>query len=361
MKMNKRGANWAIAAAFLSVVWVLASCEQPATSQPKRTWVEDGQLRTNEGPYFIKGVCYHPVAKGEVQRSFDQLDKDLQLMHEMGANTIRVYEPIESADVLNRIHAAGLRVIIGFGYNQNGKYDVQSGTYLDYVNQFKSHPAILLWELGNEYNYHPEWFGGEIGVWYGTLREAIDRIHQSDPNHPVSTAHGEVPDSILVRTLDNIDLWGLNVYRWDQSYTAVEDFGALSDKPVYFSEAGADSYMAVGKLGYEQGENERAQADATRTMLTQMLAPESRAAGVLMFSFTDGWWKAGSPDKQDAGGWAPGSSGVPYDGTANEEYWGLVDLVRRPKEAFGVVKSFFKAHPERSVEEGLNGMNGNAQ
>jgi exo-beta-1,3-glucanase (GH17 family) len=311
-----------------------------------RTWVEKGQLLTSEGPYFIKGVCYHPVEKGADQRSFDQIEKDLHLMQEMGVNTIRVYEPIESVEVLDLIHGAGLRVITGFGYNQKGKFDVQSGTYLDYVNQFKSHPAILLWELGNEYNYHPEWFGGDIAVWYNALREAVDRIHHADHNHPVSTAHGEVPDSLLVRDLDTIDLWGLNVYRWDQSHTAAEAFGALSDKPVYFSEAGADSYMAVAKLGYEQGVNERAQADATRTMLSNILASNSRATGVLMFSFTDGWWKAGAPDQQDAGGWAPGSSGVPYDGTANEEYWGLVDLDRQPKLAYGVVKSFFKSHPE---------------
>lgn len=345
MKLNSRRAQWAIAATVLGAC-VLSSCNQSAAPQPMRTWVEKGQLLTSEGPYFIKGVCYHPVEKGADQRSFDQIEKDLHLMQEMGVNTIRVYEPIESVEVLDLIHGAGLRVITGFGYNQKGKFDVQSGTYLDYVNQFKSHPAILLWELGNEYNYHPEWFGGDIAVWYNALREAVDRIHHADPNHPVSTAHGEVPDSLLVRDLDTIDLWGLNVYRWDQSHTAAEAFGALSDKPVYFSEAGADSYMAVAKLGYEQGVNERAQADATRTMLSNILASNSRATGVLMFSFTDGWWKAGAPDQQDAGGWAPGSSGVPYDGTANEEYWGLVDLDRQPKLAYGVVKSFFKSHPE---------------
>ena len=45
-----------------------------------------------------------------------------------------------------------------------------------------------------------------------------------------------------------------------------------------------------------------------------------------MFSFTDGWWKAGNNNKQDTGGQAPNSSGVPYDGAPNEEYWGMVDI-----------------------------------
>jgi len=60
-----------------------------------------------------------------------------------------------------------------------------------------------------------------------------------------------------------------------------------------------------------------------------------------LFSFTDGWWKAGNPDKQDIGGWAPKSSGVPYDGAPNEEYWGIVDIDRQPKKGWEVVIEHF--------------------
>ena len=304
-------------------------------------WLENGLLQTAEGAHPIKGVCYHPVAIGSDARSFETLGTDLELMREMGANTLRVYEPIADEAVLDAISAAGLRVVIGFGYNQEGVYDILSGTYLDYVKRFKSHPAILFWELGNEYNYHPEWFGGSLDTWYDALREAAAAIQAEDAHHPVATAHGEVPEAELIEALSDIDLWGLNVYRWDESHSAIADFAERSDKPVYFSELGADSYMTVAKLGYEAGDNERAQADATEKMLGNILTESPRAAGVAVFSFTDGWWKAGQPDRQDVGGWAPGSSGVPYDGTANEEYWGLVDAHRHPKAAFEVVRTFY--------------------
>lgn len=309
-----------------------------------RVWAENGGLLTSDGPHFIKGVCYHPVSIGNDKRSFESLTQDLSLMQEIGVNTIRVYEPIASKSVLDAISQAGLSVIIGFGYNQDGIYDLQSGTYLDYIKSFKSHPAILFWELGNEYNFHPEWFEGSLEVWYDTLREAAEAIHAEDPNHPVGTAHGEVPDTDLLNALACIDIWGLNVYRWDESHTALGDFAQRSDKPVYFSELGADSYMAVGQLGYAQGENQRAQADATQNLLEHILTDSSQVAGVSIFSFTDGWWKAGEPEQQDAGGWAPGSSGVPYDATANEEYWGLVDIHRNKKEAFWIVKSHYDAY-----------------
>jgi hypothetical protein len=52
----------------------------------------------------------------------------------------------------------------------------------------------------------------------------------------------------------------------------------------------------------------------------------------------DELWKAGNNDKLDPGGWAPNSSGVPYDGAPNEEYWGIVDIERNKKQAFEVVK-----------------------
>jgi len=64
-------------------------------------------------------------------------------------------------------------------------------------------------------------------------------------------------------------------------------------------------------------------------------------SGATLFSFTDGWWKAGENDVQDVGGWAPEGSGVPYDRVPNEEYWGIVDIHRNKKETFNVVKEIY--------------------
>jgi hypothetical protein len=52
-------------------------------------------------------------------------------------------------------------------------------------------------------------------------------------------------------------------------------------------------------------------------------------------------WKAGNNNQYDVGGWAPNSSGVPYDGTPNEEYWGIVDIDRNKKEVFYSIKEIF--------------------
>jgi hypothetical protein len=40
---------------------------------------------------------------------------------------------------------------------------------------------------------------------------------------------------------------------------------------------------------------------------------------------------------------APNSTGVPYDGAPNEEYWGIVDIDRNKKKTFDIVKQKYKS------------------
>ncbi len=299
------------------------------------------QLLLNDSPYIIKGICYHPVPKGSDQRDFSNLTEDLRLMTEAGINTIRVYAPIDDKAVLDEIEEAGIKIVLGFGYNQDGKFDILSGTLVDYVNTYKDHGAILMWELGNEYNYHPEWFDGDIKNWYNAMNNAAQLIHENDPNHPVTTAHGELPDSLALSIGKNIDVWGMNVYRWDDPSTIFKQWKVVSSKPMYLSEAGGDSYMTITRDSYEEGYNEKAQADANRNILDAVFKANEICSGVAMFSFTDGWWKAGNNETQDPGGWAPNSSGVPYDGSPNEEYWGIVDIDRNKKMTFEIIKNYY--------------------
>jgi hypothetical protein len=326
---------------LMLITGILVSCTN--TSKTDIVTISGRQILVNDAPYMIKGICYHPVPKGSAERDFGNLTQDLSLMVEAGINTIRVYEPITDKAVLDQIQAAGLKVILGFGYNQGGKNDIRSGTFIDYVNTYKDHDAILLWELGNEYNYHPEWFEGDLKNWYTAMNNAAQRIHENDPSHPVTTAHGELPDSLALSLAKNIDVWGMNVYRWDDPTTIFSQWSTVSSKPMYLSEAGGDSYMTITKDGHEQGNNENAQAVANKKILNSVFNAPDICSGVAMFSFTDGWWKAGNPKTQDPGGWAPNSTGVPYDGTPNEEYWGIVDIDRNKKETFSVVKEKYTA------------------
>lgn len=303
--------------------------------------ISERKILLNNLPYLIKGICYHPVPKGSDKRDFSNLTQDLSLMKEAGINTIRVYVPIEEKEVLDEIEKAGLKVIIGFGYNQGGKNDIFSGSFINYVNKFKNHNAILMWELGNEYNYHPEWFENDIQNWYKAMNNAADLIHKNDKNHPTTTAHGDLPNALALKMCPNIDVWGMNVYRSVRPETIFKEWKEVSNKPMYLSETGADSYMQTAKDGYKQGINELAQADATAIILKATFNGQDICSGVTLFQFTDGWWKAGNNDVQDIGGSAPNSTGVPFDGSPNEEFWGIVDINRNKKQVYEIVKQHY--------------------
>jgi len=303
--------------------------------------IQDNTMTVDGNPYYMKGICYHPVKIGNTKRSFETLNEDLILMKEAGVNTIRVYEPIDDIVVLDKLSKAGIKVVISFGYNQKGRFDIVSGTFIDYVRKYKNHEAILMWELGNEYNYNSQWFGGDINNWYKAMELVSQMIQIEDPYRLVSSAHGDLPSIDALNIAPSIQVWGMNVYRWDQPESIFEEWKAISNKPMYFAELGADSYMTKSTEKYTQGENQIAQANANKIILDQVLSNSDKNIGSFIFQFTDGLWKAGNPKKQDTGGSAPNSDGTPYDGTANEEYWGIVDINRNKKITFDVIKDAY--------------------
>jgi hypothetical protein len=303
--------------------------------------IENNTMVVNGESFYMKGICYHPVKIGKTKRSFDNLDDDIILMKEAGINTIRVYEPIDDINVLDKLANAGIKVVISFGYNQKGKFDIVSGTFINYVRKYKNHEAILMWELGNEYNYNPQWFGGDIKNWYKAMELVSQIIQIEDPDRLVSSAHGDLPSKDALNIASSIQVWGMNVYRWDKPASIFSEWQAISDKPMYFAELGADSYMTKATNKYTKGINEQAQADANEIILNEVLSNYDKNIGSFVFQFTDGLWKAGNPSKQDTGGSAPNSDGTPYDGTANEEYWGIVDINRNKKITFDVIKNAY--------------------
>jgi hypothetical protein len=279
--------------------------------------------------YRINGICYNRGGVGNYT-------EDIKLLKEANINTIRTYHPILDTAELNAFANAGIKIIMGFGYNQGGNYDLRSGKFLDYIELYKDHDAILLWEFGNEYNYHPEWFEGDINNWYRKLENCAIKAKEKDSNHPVASAHGEVPTTEVFVACPSVDVWGLNLYRYDDDVPAIYEFSTKSEKAMYISEAGADSYnKKTNKVDYES------QAIANRKIITGIIGEYDLCLGVTMFEFCDEWWKAGQKDVQNLGNSAPNSSGVPYDGSADEEYWGIVRQDRTKKPVFYEMQAIY--------------------
>ena len=294
-------------------------------------YVEDRKIYVDDQEYRINGICY-ARGEGNGENSGFSFNDDIPLLVDANINTIRTYAAITNVSELNAFANAGIKVIMMLNEN----------SFTWYVNQFKDHPAILMWEFGNEFNYHPEWFGNNIQNWYNQLENNAATVKSLDPDHPVSTGHGEVPDSQALNSCPSVDVWGMNIYRWLSPDSAINDLASISDKAMYISEAGADSFNINSN-----SENQTQQADATEIILNSIIQQSDLCVGVTLFEFCDEWWKAGNPNQQDPGGF---SNAIPYDNFANEEYWGIVTRDRVPKLSYYVVQEIYEA-TSLSVEE----------
>ncbi|MFC1593008.1 UPF0489 family protein, partial [Candidatus Omnitrophota bacterium] len=300
----------------------------PPAQEDQSVKIVNMELLVGGNVYEVRGVTLSTVEKGEDRQELvlnlrSVGEDNIQQMAQAGINTVRTYVAPEG-DLLDAFAECGIKVIVGFPHyddRYNVALDIYGGGYIDYVSKYKDHPAVLFWELGNEYNYlfreHPEWC--ELGDWWTELKQATAEIHRIDPNHPVSTTLADMHLSTDVSQVEvaGVDVIGLNCYRWDDYSGAVRDMQKFTDLPMYFSEGGADSYDM--KAGVE---NRAKQAQAVINIWNS-IKDKQGCFGITYMSWQDEWWKAGNLNTQDAGG---AGFAVPYDNYGNEEYWGWVTV-----------------------------------
>ncbi|GAB3579804.1 hypothetical protein GCM10027345_20350 [Hymenobacter daeguensis] len=186
------------------------------------------QLLRNGKPYFIKG------ASG-VQR-FD-------LIRQCGGNSVRIYSPNYADVLLDDAQRQGLTVMFGLWmrppYEKFDYYDpqavrAQQEEICRQVMRYKNHPALLMWNLGNELDNN----NGDFKV-YQVVNETVRMIHQLDPNHPVTTA---VTDGIyaipaIANLCPDLDVLTVNV------------FDKLAIEPARLAKAGWSRAFVIGEFG----------------------------------------------------------------------------------------------------------------
>jgi len=143
-----------------------------ASEKSVRFTTNGPQVLLNGSPIFIKGVCYSPAPIGVnpvVEAPYgdyftgeylDLWKRDLPLIANLGANTIRVYGWNNNADhrlFLDFCASHKLWVIITFflGTAKESPIDdprVILDAFSSQVARYAGHPAVLGWSFGNEIN-----------------------------------------------------------------------------------------------------------------------------------------------------------------------------------------------------------------
>jgi hypothetical protein len=320
---------------------------EPATMTPDTTTpaieIDGRQLLVGGLPLFLRGVCWNPVPRGaQHPEGLDFAgfaEQDSVELAALGVNVVRTYEPLLDTVVLDRLAAAGI-VVINSVYPWGG---APASVVVERVRAVQNHPAILMWAIGNEWNYNGLYVGLSQAEALARLNEVAALIKTQDPTHPIATIYGELPDADTLAAMPNVDVWGINAYRGISFGDLFEGWRALSGKPMFLSEYGADAYNAA-LPGYDAQSQALAVESLAREILSQSSAttPDGVALGGTLFEWADEWWKdaAGSLTEQDVGGVAPG--GGPYpDGVFNEEWWGIVDIERGHRPAFDALQRVF--------------------
>ena len=348
-----------------NVRWRTANSHAGASS----VQVSGRQLLVNGEPFVVNGANYNPISVGEDWRGIyrDRSDRytiDFPLMAASGINTVRIYSTFLTTAMLDLAAVHGLYVIPTFPVDTlqltcaEGK-DFMRDRFVNDVLQWKDHPAILGWLIGNEVNVNP----GSANLcadWYPQLDAMALAAHNAEGGsfHPVGTANADnglvdmcQPGCSDDTTLPNLDFWGVQIYRGCSFGSAFADYGAkhtppsnLCSKPLIVTEFGSDSWDSLS--GPSGAENQTMQADCLQTLLDeadQALAIRGASgvsAGQVIFEWADEWWKAfpltppvaGFCDVADATEWTKHdtckgweSFGYP-DPAINEEWWGITSV-----------------------------------
>jgi hypothetical protein len=296
-------------------------------------------LLVNGQSIALLGVCWNPVGVGGVHPA--GLDfaafaaRDIPLMQAIGVNVVRTYEPLLDTAVLDQLADAGIYVINSVFPSAGGAPEIVA----ERVRAVKQHPAILLWAIGNEWNYNGLYAGLSHDASLALLVEVARRIKAEDPSHPVTTIYGELPSAATLAAMPEIDIWGINSYRGISFGELFAEWRASSTRPMFIAEYGADAFNA-NLPAYDPESQALAVAALSREIVANAasLPDDGVALGGTLFAWADEWWKdaAGSPSAQEVGGIAPG--GGPYpDQVFNEEWWGVVDVDRAPRPAYAAL------------------------
>lgn len=281
--------------------------------------------------------------------------------------------------------------------------DLESGRYLQIVQRYQDHPAILMWSLGNEWNFNL-FFGYRDPEGHPDPDAAIEavelaaqEIRKRDANHPVTSSLGDrfstaptcapgvdpccvLPDPhtdipTIVERIPDVDVWGINVYRGGSFGTLVDEWRETTAKPFYLSEFGTDSFATqtyevneVNECGPVQNiegeEDQRVQATFLLGLWQELrpqlsaLNPAGPVVGGFVHSWNDMLWKVGNFHVQlgQPREWYDGNTsydgyntegfllpGSHPDSIGNEEYFGVVNADRLPKQLFARLQEFYGA------------------
>ncbi len=316
-----------------------AMIEEPVVSG--EIYTKGGRVYVNDEFFYIKGIAYginYPGCLGGMGGYYrippEVFEKDFQMMRESGINCIRTYEPLppEILDLAEKYNIMVIENIVYPGdwtnFKSNDELKNLQEEALRIVKRDKGRKCILMWSVWNDAPFAWGKHGGNVVKRYGFegvnsfLKGIYDAVKEADPDHLVTASNmlGHIGTDV---GFDFLDVIGLNAYigghgQWlgvakaREAVTTIHDISVKYNKPVVIMETGYSTYI-----------NEELQYEVLKS---QIEITNEHTAGIIIFQWSDGWWKAGEPSVLD---------------DHIEEHWGIVTGYRDPKPGYKAISELF--------------------
>jgi len=307
------------------------------------------------------------------------LDQEMSRLQDIGVNAVRQYTGVPAKWIQYIYEEYGIYTMLNhafgrYGLTVEGSW-VANTDYSDprvhailleevreLAREYRGTPGLLMYLLGNENNYGLFWEGAETEdipqnsasaneraqSLYRLFNEGALAIKEIDSGHPVAICNGDLQFlGIIAEECQDVDIFGTNIYRGISFGDAFQRVKDELNKPILFTEFGADAYNAK-----EKAEDQAAQA---KYLLANWREVYAHAAGMgktgislggFTFQFSDGWWKVGQEYDLDvhdtSASWANGGYVEDYEegqNNMNEEWFGI--CAKGPTDAEG----FYPLYP----------------
>jgi len=305
----------------------------------------------------IRGVClHHDLGALGAAVNTRALERQLEIMREMGVNAIRTSHNPPAPELLDLTDRMGFIVLdeaFDMWKKEKTKYDYHldwdawhERDLSDMVRRDRNHPSVFMWSIGNE--VMEQWTNGDSTA-IPIARELAGIARRLDPTRPITSASNNGSPANPVFHAGALDLLGHNYHHeaWPnfptqfpgQKFIITEAMSALNSRGVY--EQPSDSVASyatpyVKDSGPQPNKDYRLSSYDDRKAFWGSLHEESLRL-FERYSFLSGMfiWQGidylGEP--------------TPYGWPARSSYFGVVDLAGFPKDPYYLYQSVWTTRP----------------
>jgi beta-galactosidase len=334
-------------------------CDEYTTPLGIRTF----EFRADSGFFLngkhvkIRGVClHHDLGALGAAVSERAIERQLQIMQEMGANAIRTSHNPPAPELLDIADRMGFIVMdeafdmwrkqkTEFDYHKDFP-DWHTRDISDMVLRDRNHPSVFIWSIGNE--VMEQWTNGDSTA-APIARELAGIVRRLDPTRPITSANNNGSTENPVFHAGALDLLGHNYHHeaWadfpkqfpGQKFIITEAMSAYNSRGYY--EQPSDS-VAVYFTPYDTTHGQKPNRDYRISSYDNRRASwgslhEESLRIFERYPFLSGMfvWQGidyiGEP--------------TPYQWPARSSYFGIVDLAGFPKDPYYLYQSAWTTRP----------------